>query len=527
MSTDRPATVAELRELVGIVRVHIGPNGDRDALRDLDAMFARLNAEPGPCGYTSLARRGRWCAQPRGHEGEHDAEGPQEPAAQLPLAAPASQPAAAIIAPECPGGAETGPATPPPDEPGWPDVRAEWAPRSTLRTGDRWWSPVTRAWHEHDGGVELTGTMLVWIKRKSAALASHPARKPAAAPVQGASEAQTADVLGRELRVGDVVIAEHELAGWLVRHVPQVVREPSTWPNARTYRVRVPRPEPESANGDRDVKPENVPVEPGAVPYSGSRFVSPTPGVTIGAIAPEARELMDDILTAWETWLPKLRETIAGTDHPQPLTSDEVYGFVYWLCRWSGLIRPASAPAAPVEAVKIAWPESDEFAHVAHLNGQPRVSFGRFGYGPTNGLSEAAARFLVAAINRTHAESTAELRAKLAIADADALRLTGWHHELTAKLATVEAARNDLMAKVTEAGQDRRELRERLESVNSALVNANSARDAAIARAEAAVRVIDAARKFCSQHAAPEYPDKESVLADALADYDATRKAGE
>lgn len=76
--------------------------------------------------------------------------------------------------------------------------------------------------------------------------------------------------------------------------------------------------------------------------YSGSRFVSPAPGVMSGAITPEARELINEIFAAWNAHVPNVRPNndLIGITTPD---GEALYGFVYWLCRWSGLVRPARA----------------------------------------------------------------------------------------------------------------------------------------------------------------------------------------
>lgn len=71
--------------------------------------------------------------------------------------------------------------------------------------------------------------------------------------------------------------------------------------------------------------------------YKGSVFQAPAPGITLGCISPEARDLLDSIMQKWEEHYRDLKET-AGKDHEPTF-----YGFAYWLCRWSGLIQPAGA----------------------------------------------------------------------------------------------------------------------------------------------------------------------------------------
>jgi hypothetical protein len=66
--------------------------------------------------------------------------------------------------------------------------------------------------------------------------------------------------------------------------------------------------------------------------YAGSSVVHPVPGVSIGCISEEARDLMDTILDAYKAHYNPATHTA---------TPDDVYQFTYWLCRYSGLIRPA------------------------------------------------------------------------------------------------------------------------------------------------------------------------------------------
>lgn len=75
--------------------------------------------------------------------------------------------------------------------------------------------------------------------------------------------------------------------------------------------------------------------------FSGSRTVEVGP-VTIGCMAPEARDLMETILDAYTK---KYEEQKKDTPphlwkkYPQ-VSPDDVYGFVYWLTRYSGLVQP-------------------------------------------------------------------------------------------------------------------------------------------------------------------------------------------
>lgn len=57
--------------------------------------------------------------------------------------------------------------------------------------------------------------------------------------------------------------------------------------------------------------------------------------VTLSCISPEARELLDAIMEAWDTHYAHHQEFHKGKHTP------DYYGFAYWLVRWSGLIQPA------------------------------------------------------------------------------------------------------------------------------------------------------------------------------------------
>jgi hypothetical protein len=69
--------------------------------------------------------------------------------------------------------------------------------------------------------------------------------------------------------------------------------------------------------------------------FAGSRFVDPVPGVTLGCISPEARDLLDTVMDEWEKHVIEAKKIHGEKYKP------EYYGFAYWLIRWSGLIQPA------------------------------------------------------------------------------------------------------------------------------------------------------------------------------------------
>lgn len=67
-------------------------------------------------------------------------------------------------------------------------------------------------------------------------------------------------------------------------------------------------------------------------PVDGTRVLNPSPNVAIACMAPEARDLMDTIIDAYkEHYDAKLHSS----------SPEQVYQFTYWLCRYSGLVRPA------------------------------------------------------------------------------------------------------------------------------------------------------------------------------------------
>lgn len=66
----------------------------------------------------------------------------------------------------------------------------------------------------------------------------------------------------------------------------------------------------------------------------GSRFTEPVPGVTVGCMSQEARDLLDCIMDEYRKHYERTPADIKGT-HP-----DDVYRFAYWLVRWSGLVQP-------------------------------------------------------------------------------------------------------------------------------------------------------------------------------------------
>ena len=76
----------------------------------------------------------------------------------------------------------------------------------------------------------------------------------------------------------------------------------------------------------------------------GSRTLHPCPGVTLCCISPEASDLLDTVMAAWEEHAAKLPESLTcGDETWNPRES--VYSFAYWLIRWSGLVEPTTREA--------------------------------------------------------------------------------------------------------------------------------------------------------------------------------------
>lgn len=76
--------------------------------------------------------------------------------------------------------------------------------------------------------------------------------------------------------------------------------------------------------------------------FSGSSVVS-VGNISIGCMAPEARDLMDTILDEYKKKYKEQKKSMPPDLWKKyPLVSpDDVYGFVYWLTRYSGLIQPS------------------------------------------------------------------------------------------------------------------------------------------------------------------------------------------
>lgn len=69
--------------------------------------------------------------------------------------------------------------------------------------------------------------------------------------------------------------------------------------------------------------------------FEGSVISEPAPGISLGCISPEARDLLDTIMEQWEKHYRSMKEM-----HGDAMPETTFYGFAYWLVRWSGLIRP-------------------------------------------------------------------------------------------------------------------------------------------------------------------------------------------
>ena len=79
--------------------------------------------------------------------------------------------------------------------------------------------------------------------------------------------------------------------------------------------------------------------------HDGAAFIGTlervvVPGVTLGCISPDARDLLDRAMEEWDKHKASLPEKMTcngETWNPR----ESVYGFAYWLIRWSGLVQPA------------------------------------------------------------------------------------------------------------------------------------------------------------------------------------------
>lgn len=70
---------------------------------------------------------------------------------------------------------------------------------------------------------------------------------------------------------------------------------------------------------------------------SGSVFREIGSGITLGCISLEASDFLDRAMTEWHKHMKSIKET-------NPNWEESVYGFAYWLARWSGLITYKPRP---------------------------------------------------------------------------------------------------------------------------------------------------------------------------------------
>lgn len=68
--------------------------------------------------------------------------------------------------------------------------------------------------------------------------------------------------------------------------------------------------------------------------FSGTNVTELGNGIALCCIAPEARDLLDTIMSDWKIHLKQLRQANGKKYRPSH------YGFAYWLVRYSGLIQP-------------------------------------------------------------------------------------------------------------------------------------------------------------------------------------------
>ena len=71
----------------------------------------------------------------------------------------------------------------------------------------------------------------------------------------------------------------------------------------------------------------------------GTVFHHVTDTIIIAHISGEARDLLDRIMEAWEQHKNGL-PTYASLGDLEWNPQESIYGFAYWLVRWSGLIQP-------------------------------------------------------------------------------------------------------------------------------------------------------------------------------------------
>ena len=66
----------------------------------------------------------------------------------------------------------------------------------------------------------------------------------------------------------------------------------------------------------------------------GSRVVTVNAQLTLGCMSDDARDLLETIMATWQVHEAELQAA-------RPNYAPDIYGFAYWLCRYSGLVEPA------------------------------------------------------------------------------------------------------------------------------------------------------------------------------------------
>lgn len=92
---------------------------------------------------------------------------------------------------------------------------------------------------------------------------------------------------------------------------------------------------------------------------SGSRTLCAGP-IAISAMAPEAKDLMERIREAYSAYYDPERDCISPSD---------IYRFIYWLCRYSGLVRAADSDSSgaadgPHNAAPGELPQPGDWVHI-------------------------------------------------------------------------------------------------------------------------------------------------------------------
>ena len=100
--------------------------------------------------------------------------------------------------------------------------------------------------------------------------------------------------------------------------------------------------------------------------FSGTRTLRAGP-IAINAMSPEGRDLLEQAMDAWKSHKKELPKKFCGKRY-----APGIYGFAYWLIRYSGLVQPAKVSLHQQRKV------AEKIADALLVNGAEQLAIKKF-----------------------------------------------------------------------------------------------------------------------------------------------------